>query len=179
MKNYQKTSWQLSQSLVPDIMEEEDTKIYKYSRKLRFYPTREQKKLLESCFGATRYLCNKIIEGINNKDITKFSFISLRKKVMLSDKELVLPENEKERWLKDVPFDTRQLAIKRLSTDIKINVQKVKKNQIDKFQLKFKSKRNSNQYCFVDKRALKPLSLQIFPRRTKEPFKLRPRMGRW
>ena len=172
-----KKLWQLSPSLVSTPRNE--TENYTYTRKIRFYPTDSQKKLFESCFGATRYLINKVIEGINNKTITDFSFFALRKKVILTDKELVLPENKKELWLKAIPSDTKQLAIRRLAVDIKPNIEKVKKKQIKQFRLHFKSKKNIHQYCFVDKRTLKASTLQIFPRRTKEPFKLRSKTETW
>jgi hypothetical protein len=41
-------------------------------------------------------LCNKAVEGVKDKTVTEFSFISLRKKVMLTDKELDKSENEKK-----------------------------------------------------------------------------------
>ena len=38
-----------------------------YSRKIRFYPDQEQKKKLNSYFGATRYIFNKTINLYQEK----------------------------------------------------------------------------------------------------------------
>lgn len=58
-KSSLKTSYQLLQSLSPEITEEEDTVIR--SRKIRIWPDEEQKNFFEKCFGTTRYLYNKTI----------------------------------------------------------------------------------------------------------------------
>jgi putative transposase len=162
-------------------MAEDNTKKeIQYCRKIRFYPTSEFKILAEKCFGATRYLINKAIEGIKNKTITKpTNHISVRNAVMKSNKELLLPENKEEKWLKEVPSATRQLAIKQLASNYKTGFTQLKNKTIDKFEMKFKSKKNPYQYFFVDKRALNPSKLKIFSRKSKNPFRLRKKQERW
>jgi putative transposase len=149
-------------------------------KKIRFYPSREFKLLADKCFDATRYLINKAIEGINNKKITSCtSHISLRNAVLKSNKELLLQENKKELWLRDIPYDTRQLALKQLASNYKTGFTQLKNKTIDKFEMSFKSKRNPNQYFFVDSRTLKPSQMKIFPAKINKPFKLRKKMERW
>ena len=46
-----------------DIMEEEEQR---YARKIRFYPSKDQKKSLNRQFGISRYYYNKTIEILNN-----------------------------------------------------------------------------------------------------------------
>ena len=179
--SYQKTSCLSSLYLPQDTMEKENinTEI-QYCRKIRFYPDSQFKILAEKCFGATRYLINKAIEGINNKTITSCtSLISLRKAVLKSNEELLLPENKNELWLKDVPYDTRQLALKQLASNYKTGFTQLKNKTINKFEMKFKSKRNPRQYFFVDHRTLKPKEMKIFTRSIKNPFKLRNKMNKW
>ena len=42
-----------------------------YTRKIRFYPTKQQLKFFHSFFGATRYLYNKTIDLYKNRDKKK------------------------------------------------------------------------------------------------------------
>lgn len=151
-----------------------------YCRKIRFYPTTKWKALAEKCFGATRYLQNKAVEGINNKTITKATnYITLRRAVLKSDKELCLEENKHERWLSEVPYDTKQLALKQLASNYKTGFTQLKNKTITYFKMGFKSKRNPYQYFFADRRALKPSDMIIFKRRCKNPFRLRKKQEKW
>jgi len=179
--NYPKTLCLSSQYLLPDTMEAENIKKeIQYCKKIRFYPTTEFKSLAEQCFGATRYIINKAIEGINKKEITKVtSHITLRKAVLKSNKELLLPENKHELWLKNIPYDTRQLALKQLASNYKTGFTQLKNKTITKFEMKYKSRRNPYQYFHIDHRALKPSQMKIFSRKSKKPFRLRKKMKKW
>lgn len=151
-----------------------------YCRKIRFYPDSDFKILAEKCFGATRFLINQAIEGINNKSILKpTSHIELRNSVLESDTILKQPGNEHKKWLLDVPYDTKQLALKQLASNYKTGFTQLKNKTISSFAMKFHSKRNPYQYFFVDHRALKPSTMKIFTRRLKNPFKLRKKQKQW
>lgn len=179
--NSQRTLCQSSLYSPPDIIEKENIKKeLQYCRKIRFYPTSEFKIMAEKCFGATRYLINKAIEGINNKTITnQTNHISLRKQILKSNKELSLPENKDEKWLIDVPCDTKQLALKQLASNYKTGFTQLKNKTITHFEMNYKSKRNPYQYFFVDSRALKPNEMVIFKRKCKKPFRLRKKEDKW
>lgn len=170
------TSWPLSPSLVPSITE---NKSIKYCRKIRIYPTTTQKELYEECFRATRFIHNKALEYIQNHPKTSLNPISLRQNTMLSDKQLNLDENRQYQWLTRVPYATRQLVLRQLSSNFKTNFTLLKKKQIKFFEMKFKSKKNPYQVCFIDKNALKLDSLRLFKRRSKEEFKVRKRLNTW
>lgn len=179
--NSQMTLCQSSLCSLPDTTEKENIKNeLQYCRKIRFYPTTKFKILAEKCFGATRYLINKAIEGINKKTIDNpTNHISLRKSVLKTDKELELPENKKEKWLIDVPCDTKQLALKQLASNYKTGFTQLKNKTISYFNMEFKSKRSPYQSFFVDSRALKSKDMVIFSRRCKDKFKLRKKQEDW
>ena len=186
-KNSLKTSCLSSQFSQKSTMEEENTKIklqqskiIQYCRKIRFYPTKQFKLLAEKCFGATRYLMNKAIEKVQNKEIKKpTSHITMRKAIMKTDKELKKEENKNERWLIEIPCDTRQLAFKQLASNYKTGLTQLKNKTISHFEMKFKTKKNPNQFFHVDSRALKFKDMIIFKRRCSDRFKLRKKRERW
>lgn len=82
-------------------------------------------------------------------------------------------------WLKEIPYDTRQLAIKELVGAYKSCFASSKKGLIKKFNIQFKSKKSKIQTFHVTKKALKP-NLSLFVRRFgKKPLRTRKRMKRW
>ena len=175
-KNFQRILWLSSQCSPPDTMEKENII---YSRKIRIYPTKHQKELFEECFRATRFIWNNALEYIQNNPNTSKTHISLRRNTMLNDKKLDLDEHRHMRWLKNIPYDTRQLTLKQLASNFKTNFTLLKHKKIKFFEMKFKSKKNPYQCFFVDKNALDLHNLRIFKRRLKHPFKMRNRMKKW
>ena len=144
----------------------------KYCRKIKIFPNKEQKVIFNKCFGATRYLYNKTISIYNNRDKTQPFSLSLpasRNKIMKSNKDLL--DNDPEFWMKEIPYDTRQLAIKSAFSSIKSNFELLKKGLIKKFKLSFKSKKDKKQIFHVDHRAIK--NLNLFPSLLKENKKIK------
>lgn len=76
---------------------------------------------------------------------------SLRNKVMHTDTEL----EPNELWQKDIPFDTRQLAIKEAVGSYKSSLQLIKNKQIKHFTHNFKRKKDNIQTFHVDKKAFR------------------------
>lgn len=146
---------------------------FMYSRKIRIYPNKEQLKLFTKSIQCSNYLYNQALAGIRDKTITKYSPIDIRKSVLKPDKELDLEENKHLRWQKDVPYDTRDSILRRLSEALKENFKRVKEGTITKFSMKFKSRKNPKQTFYVNKKALNPTKLTIFIRRLKGSAKLR------
>ena len=140
-----------------------------YSRKIRFYPTVFQKKEFEKFFGANRYLYNKTISLFKNNEKLSFNLASIRPLVMKNNKDLNI--YDKEIWLKDIPYDTRQLSIKNALSSIKSSLQLLKNKKIKYFNHKFKSKKDNKQIFYVDHRALK--NLNLFPLLLKDNSKLK------
>ena len=141
-----------------------------YSRKIRFYPTIAQKEIFKTFFGASRYLYNKTIDSFKNKKDESFS-LSLsktRSKIMKNNKDIT--DDDPELWLKDIPYDTRQLAIKNALSSIKSSFELLKNKKIKYFNHKYKSKKNNKQIFFIDHRAIK--NLNLFPNLLKDNSKL-------
>lgn len=149
------------------------------TRKMRIYPNKQQKELFEKCLGVHRFFYNKgnayLKEVSGTEEFKKsLSLISLRKKVLKSDSDLT---NE-EAWQKEVPYDTRQLALKQLITSYKTSLTLKKKGLIESFIVSYLKKKSPRQIFYVDKGALKidiQGNLNIFPRRLKDKKKIRKR----
>lgn len=62
---------------------------------------------------------------------------------------------ESERWQLDIPYDTKQMAIKECITCYKSCETKMKKGLITEYDIKFKTKKNPTQMFEVNKRDLK------------------------
>jgi len=139
----------------------------KYSRKIRFYPTITQIEYLKKCFGTTRYLYNKTIRMYNQEKFS-LTLASCRNKIMKGNKDIL--DNDPEIWLEDIPYDTRQLAIKSAIGAIKSSFSLLKNGHISRFTMRMKSKKDKKQIFFVDHRAIK--NLNLFPTKLKENSKL-------
>ncbi|AGD92036.1 putative transposase [Megavirus lba] len=87
-----------------------------------------------------------------------------------------LPESEK--WLSDIPFDTRQLVIKNILANHKSAITNLKNGNIKGFDIKYKSRKNKNQFFFVDYRALKSDG-KLWNRTVKTPLNMRKGEKKW
>ncbi len=143
-----------------------------YCRKIRFYPTEKQVGFLNQFFGTHRYLYNKTIAYFNNKkenDEFSCNLAHMRPKIMKNNKDI--KDTDEDAWLKNVPYDTRQLSIKNALSSIKSSFELLKKGIIKKFKHSYKSKKENKQIFHVDHRALK--NLELFPNLLKEHSKLK------
>ena len=186
-----------------------------YTRKIRIYPSNEQKKYFNSCFGANRYFFNKTVEFINeapeklkiykqagciyrcfeqdqccndtktekhlycqehikqkSKLGYKLNLQTLRSKIIKKE----LQNNEK--WQKDVPYNTRQLAIKECIGAFKSGLTNLKRGNIDSFELKYKRRKNPRQMFHVDHRSIN-IERYVFPSKLKTKFRIRNKMKKW
>ena len=134
--NCPKTSFPLSTTLQQKIMECEVHKTEKLeilkARKIKLYPTTQEKQILTRWFGATRWTYNKCLEYIQtnkdgmNKKTLRTKFIN---KDVIEDKD----------YVKNVPYDVRDEAMSDLLKNVKSNCAKIKRKTLERFQLKFKS----------------------------------------
>ena len=147
-KNLQKNSSLLLPTLHQNFMECENIK---YTRKIRFYPTNKQIDIFKNYFGTTRYLYNKTIDLYKTRDRTKpFSLTLPNVRPLIMKNNSDFNDNDPEIWLKNIPYDTRQLAIKSALSSIKSSLELLKNGHIKKFEHKFKSKNDKKQIFFVD-----------------------------
>ncbi len=112
------------------------------SRKIRVYPTHEQKNVLNSWFGASRFAYNKTVEFLKHPD-TKAQWKSI-KTDLLHD----MPE-----WSKEVPYQIKSVAIRDCCQAVSAAKKKFK--QTGKFQeVKFRSKKRGDNNLFIPQTAI-------------------------
>lgn len=92
---------------------------------------------------------------------------SIRNAILKSDSEL----DDSEKWQKEIPYDTRQLAIKDAVSTYKSATALKVKGIINQFSLKYKKRIAPKQSFWVDHRAIKD-GWKIFPSRLKEDSQL-------
>ena len=155
--NLPKTYYQLSQYFPPDTMEDA---IITVTRKVRFYPNKPQRELLNKCFGAHRYFYNRTIERINNKIKLNKSEIVPRNKTLIDN----------DIWMKEIPLDTREYGMRKALDAYKTSLALLKQGKIKHFKLSYLSRKYNTQVCYVDKRALN--NGLLFPQKLKENAKL-------
>ena len=99
---------------------------------------------------------------------TPTQFIYWRNLIVRSENQL---KYHSEEWLKEIPYDTRQLAVKNFSGGLKSCLTNLSRGHIDKFGLTYKSKKSRNQIFHVDHRAIKVKDsiVQIFKQKLKAP----------
>ena len=92
------------------------------------------------------------------------SLITLRKLILKSDNEI---KGTKDEWQTEIPYDTRQLAIKDAVSAYRSAVKNKMRGNIQHFQLGYKSRKSPSQLFWLDSNAIKNKNskLQIFPRR--------------
>ena len=112
------------------------------SRKIRVYPTQEQKKILSNWFGASRFAYNKTVELLKQTN-TKAQWKSI-KTGLLHD----MPE-----WSKEVPYQIKSIAIRDCCQAVSNAKKKFK--QTGKFQeIKFRSKKRGDNNLFIPQSAV-------------------------
>ena len=134
--------------------------------RIKILPTQNQKKIFKKCFGATRYIYNKCVDKFK-EGFSYLNFKNLRKELKISDEDL----DYKNIWLKQVPYDTRQLIIKEFSANIEAAFSNLKAGNIKHFSPDYKSKKDKSQIFHVDNQAIRDKKLIIFIRRQKETLK--------
>lgn len=151
-KNSQKILWKSLQSSQHDTTVGENTR----TRKIRFYPTQEQRKFFDKCFNVHKFFYNKAVKYTKTNHTT--SHITIRNNLLIGNKELEYD------WMKEVPYDTRQLAIKNFVSSYKASIELRKKGYIKKFDMKYLTKKDRHDIFFVNKKALTS-TYKIFQRK--------------
>ncbi|KAK9814254.1 hypothetical protein WJX72_003006 [[Myrmecia] bisecta] len=126
----------------------------------------------ERCCGALEdgaYFCKRHEGSSLGVKYDFLSLPSLRPLVMEADREV----GPAEAWQKEVPYDTRQLAIKSLLGAYKSSFALKRNGHIQCFDIKFKTKKAPQQEFQVDHRALDLGKMEVFRKRLKGKAKLR------
>lgn len=114
------------------------------SRKIRFYPNKEQKKILFRWFGTARYTYNQTVSRLKQPD-TKASWIAIKTGII---KEL--PE-----WSYEVPYQIKSIAVKDACKAVSNSKMKFKKTGVFS-KVKFRSRKRGDYNIFVPKSAVRP-----------------------
>ena len=132
------------QSYMPSLVEYtdfEDTQIK--VRKIRIYPTQQQKILFKQWFGVARKFYNETLTIYKNGSDKAWDKV-------FKD---IAEQNKEYDYIKSVPYQIKKIAVKDYRKALSIN--KMKAKRLGKpFEMKFKSKKNPKQSCFIPKSAI-------------------------
>ena len=112
------------------------------SRKIRVYPNKEQRAILDQWFGASRFAYNKTVEYLRQPD-TKAQWKSIKTGLLHS-----LPG-----WSKEVPYQIKSVAMRDCCQAV--SSAKKKFSQTGKFnEVKFRSKKHGDNNLFIPQTAV-------------------------
>ncbi len=115
------------------------------AKKIRLYPTAEQKTIFKKWFGVSRYVYNKTVELLNGPKESRPTHWMAAAKLILAD----LPE-----WCGEVPYQVKKIAVEDAYKAFANGCRKWKKGG-EPFSLRFRSRKNPKQSCFIPSSALK------------------------
>ena len=113
------------------------------SRKIRIYPTQQQKILFKQWFGVARKFYNETLTIYKNGS----------DKVWHKVYQDIAKQNEEHDYIKSVPYQIKKIAVRDYNRALFINKAKAKRSG-KPFEMKFKSKKNPKQSCFIPKTAI-------------------------
>ena len=122
------------------------------SRKIKLYPTTQQKVMFKQWFAAARFLYNKTVEYFQGLEGARPHWTVVKAQMLLD-----LPE-----WLASVPYQVKSMAVSDACDSLSRGKLAVKRGQVVRFSLGFKSRREPKQSCFIPMTAIKPKG--IYPR---------------
>lgn len=120
------------------------------SKKIRILPNKKQKLLLKQWLGAYRYVYNTTLDAIQKLDKTP-SWIKTKTDIIKN-----LPD-----WAKIIPYQIKSLAIKEAIDNLKQQKYQAYLKHT-KFRMRFKSKKATQQSCYIPKSAIKDNG--VYPR---------------
>ncbi len=114
------------------------------ARRIRIYPTQQQKQLFKQWFGVGRKVYNTCINHFNEKDIEFNGWMNMSTVVLA---ELT------EDYIKSVPYQIKKIAVKDSYIARQTNCKKTNKTG-KPFKLRYKSRKNPVQSCYIPKSAV-------------------------
>lgn len=131
-----------SVSFTSSVAECTDLEIIK-SRSVKLYLAKQQRKTVKLWMDTSRFVFNATIDLLNKKEV-KLSWLAIKTKII---KEL--PE-----WTKPVPYQIKSIAVKDACLAVKNAILKFKKSG-EISRVKFRSRKEPTQSCFIPKSAMK------------------------
>ena len=114
----------------------------KKSKKTRIYLSLNQKKIVKKWFGVARFVYNKTIEYLQQPE-TKANWKAIKGGILEA-----LPE-----WCKEVPYQIKSIAVKDACKAVSNAKKKFKDGGI-RSKMRFKSRKNPIQSCYIPKSAV-------------------------
>lgn len=114
------------------------------SKKIRFYPTAEQSKLFLKCVKGHNYIYNRSVKDFQKHN--EMNYMRIIRRVVAKDGDL----SKRAKWLKDVPYATRQQAVKTFADGLKVARASGKQ-----FEMGFRSRKTHDDYFVVRNNAVK------------------------
>lgn len=114
------------------------------SRRIRIYPSQQQKQLFKQWFGVGRKVYNICVNHFNEKDIEVKGWMKMGTTVL---SELT------ESYIKSIPYQIKKIAVKDSYTSWRTNCKKTKKTG-KPFKLRYKSRKNPIQSCYIPKQSV-------------------------
>lgn len=140
-KNSQRTYLQSHTSSLVEYMDLDYTQIK--SRKIRIYPTQQQKILFKQWFGVSRKFYNETLIIYKNGSEKTWDKVY----------QDIAEQNKEHDYIKSVPYQIKKIAVNDYRKALSIN--KMKAKRLGKpFEMKFRSKKNPKQSCYITKRAI-------------------------
>src|SRR5690606_10877569 len=130
-----------SPAVEPELIKPASFKVLR-SRKIRVYPTAEQRQGFKGLFGATRFGYNSTVAYLKTPG-TKANWMAIKKSLLDA-----MPE-----WTESQPFQSKSQAIKDACKAVKAAKKKFK-NTGQVQEVKFRSKKSRNQNAFIPKTAV-------------------------
>jgi len=125
-------------------------KDYNYiSRKIKIFPNKYEKNKLKQWFGIYRYIYNQSVSFNNENKINIKDTLSTLRNKFVKDNNYI----SEKTWVKKLPADTRDYAVKEFKTNLSTNLKKK-----IKFEMKFKSKKVSTCTIEIRRRQFNTLS---------------------
>ncbi len=142
--NFYKTCSPFLASLLPECTDSADT--VTKSRKIRLYPTAEQRAIFRRWLGTARFVYNRTLAYLKTLTDQRPSWMEIATTIILP----ALPE-----WAKEIPFQIKKIAVKDACDAY--TAAKLKYKRTGEFSaLRFKSRKVPRQTCFIPKTAVKP-----------------------
>ena len=112
------------------------------SRKIRVYPNKEQRTILDQWFGCARFVYNQTVDYLRQPD-TKASWMAIKKPIIDA-----LPE-----WSKSVPYQVKSVAVKECC-DAVSKAKKKCKNTGTFQKVRYRSKKKGDFSIYIPKSAV-------------------------
>jgi putative transposase len=142
-------------------------------RKIRLYPTLEQKMMFKKWIGTCRYVYNRALAGTKNGE--KMNFQSLRNKYVTArfgnDKDMKIRNPIVEDWELETPKEIRAGAVDDLVKAFSVAITNLRKHNISRFDMQYRKKKRESSIV-IPSSAIKVINGKLFfyPKTCRKPI---------